>query len=401
MKLFRNIVAVGVIFLCASAAWFILGAAVAARTAQRSPSLANQVAGSWGPPMVQSHPLAWYLAPTGRNTRRELQPVTSDVQVNIDYDPKQKGLLWFRAYTAEFQAQYTIENPTPIPQTLYVSFRLPPGGSSYFDFSFQFGEGLPQPANPVDGVITAAQVIQPGGSVPLSVAYRTRGTDRWSYQFNDNTRISGFKLAMTTDFHEVDFPADSGSPTDRVRTAKGWDFLWEYPNVLAAQPIAMEMPNVLNAGPVAARISFFAPVSLLFFLAVLLLLGIVRGVQLHPMNYFFLAAGCFAFQLLFTYLVDLIHIHIAFAIAAAVSVALVSGYVHAATRGRLTRVCLTAQIAYMVLFSYSFFFDGLTGITITLGAIATLALLMMFTARVDWTRFDRPSPHGPPNLASS
>ena len=30
------------------------------------------------------------------------------------------------------------------------------------------------------------------------------------------------------------------------------------------------MPNVLNAGPVAARISFFAPVSLLFFFAVLL-----------------------------------------------------------------------------------------------------------------------------------
>jgi len=37
-----------------------------------------------------------------------------------------------------------------------------------------------------------------------------------------------------------------------------------------------------------------------------------------------------------------------------------------------------------VLFSYSFFFEGLTGITITIGAIATLALLMAFTARVNW-----------------
>jgi len=35
-----------------------------------------------------------------------------------------------------------------------------------------------------------------------------------------------------------------------------------------------------------------------------------------------------------------------------------------------------AQFAYMILFSYSFFFEGLTGLTITIGAIVTLALLM-------------------------
>jgi len=33
-----------------------------------------------------------------------------------------------------------------------------------------------------------------------------------------------------------------------------------------------------------------------------------------------------------------------------------------------------------------FFFDGLTGITITVGAIVTLALLMAFTAKVDWNQ---------------
>ena len=43
-----------------------------------------------------------------------------------------------------------------------------------------------------------------------------------------------------------------------------------------------------------------------------------------------------------------------------------------------------AQFAYMILFSYSFFFEGLTGLTITIGAIATLALLMVTTAKVNW-----------------
>jgi hypothetical protein len=38
----------------------------------------------------------------------------------------------------------------------------------------------------------------------------------------------------------------------------------------------------------------------------------------------------------------------------------------------------------MVLFSYSFFFDGLTGLTITIGAVATLGLLMLLTAKINW-----------------
>jgi hypothetical protein len=53
--------------------------------------------------------------------------------------------------------------------------------------------------------------------------------------------------------------------------------------------------------------------------------------------------------------------------------------------GRLmARLGVVAQFAYMVLFSYSFFFEGLTGLTITIGAIVTLALLMATTARVNW-----------------
>ncbi len=146
----------------------------------------------------------------------------------------------------------------------------------------------------------------------------------------------------------------------------------------------MAMPNVLNAGPVAARISFFAPVSLLFFFAVLLIYGAMRGLTLHPMNYFFLAAGCFAFQLLFAYLVDVLPVHAAFAISAAVSLVLVTGYIHAVAGWGLSRVGGVAQFAYMVLFSYSFFFDGLSGLTITVGAVVTLAILMIATAKVNW-----------------
>jgi hypothetical protein len=89
---------------------------------------------------------------------------------------------------------------------------------------------------------------------------------------------------------------------------------------------------------------------------------------------------------------------LSFVIAAAVSLALVNGYLWRATTARYAAISTLAQFAYMVLFSYSFFFEGLTGITITIGAIATLALLMAFTARVKWDEAltSAPAPKAPP-----
>ena len=43
-----------------------------------------------------------------------------------------------------------------------------------------------------------------------------------------------------------------------------------------------------------------------------------------------------------------------------------------------------AQAIYLVAFSYAFFFQGFTGLAVTIGAILTLFVLMQMTARVRW-----------------
>jgi hypothetical protein len=90
--------------------------------------------------------------------------------------------------------------------------------------------------------------------------------------------------------------------------------------------------------------------------------------------------------------VDHVPVHASFAIAAAVSLLLVCGYIHLVGGRALTRIALPAQLGYMVLFSYSFFFDGMSGLTITIGAILTLAILMLASARVDWSEKFRRKP---------
>ena len=43
-----------------------------------------------------------------------------------------------------------------------------------------------------------------------------------------------------------------------------------------------------------------------------------------------------------------------------------------------------SQLVYLVLFSYTFFFKGYTGLTITIMCICTLFVMMQFTGKVDW-----------------
>jgi hypothetical protein len=379
---FLRILAVALITACTAVAWFILGTAMKIRSHESGTQACADVSDVWGPALRQQHPTAFYLSPTGARGKVSLLPSKTNAEVTLTSEPKKRGLLWHRTYGVSFNAEYEFTNTTPIAQTLYVQFPLPSDRASYHGFSFTLGDAAARQSAPSKGVITEAVVVPPKSSVPLKVTYQTRGMDTWGYEFTDASRVTQFELALTTNFDEINFPCGTGSPTSRDE--KSHLFTWSYPDVLSAPNIGMDMPKVLNAGPVAARISFFAPVSLVFFFTVLLIVGMVRGVSLHPMNYFLLAAGCFAFQLLFAYLVDLVSIHLSFGIAAAVSLVLVCAYIGAVGGRGMFWVAVPAQLAYMVLFSYSFFFDGLTGLTITIGAIITLGLLMLLTAKVNW-----------------
>jgi inner membrane protein involved in colicin E2 resistance len=149
--------------------------------------------------------------------------------------------------------------------------------------------------------------------------------------------------------------------------------------------IGMAMPEKLQPGPLAGEISYFAPVSLLLFFFLIFIITTVRDIDLHPMNYFFLATAFFAFHLLFAYLVDHISIHIAFIICSVVSVFLVVSYLRLVVGLRFAIIeAGTAQMIYLVLFSYAFFIKGFSALTVTIGGIVTLFIVMQMTARIRW-----------------
>ena len=103
------------------------------------------------------------------------------------------------------------------------------------------------------------------------------------------------------------------------------------------------------------------------------------------MHFFFLATAFFAFHLLFAYLVDHIEIEPAFILSALVSIFLTISYLRLVVGTKFAFMQAgIAQLIYLVAFTYSFFFEGYTGLIITVLSIITLFVTMQLTAKVNW-----------------
>jgi hypothetical protein len=135
----KRLLAIMFIIGCTSVCWITLAGTVQFRSSGTQSRLTPEVSKNWGPVLKQEHPILYYEAPAEANTRREIQPERSEITVNLGYDPKNKGLLWYRTYTVDFDATYRVKNPTPITQTIYAAFRFPAEDARYDNFSLVFG----------------------------------------------------------------------------------------------------------------------------------------------------------------------------------------------------------------------------------------------------------------------
>jgi inner membrane protein involved in colicin E2 resistance len=404
-----RIAAITLILVCTSVAWFILGATIDHRTDQSDDKLRSGVASIWGSPQEQGPPSASYdrleqerveTATDGRKTTRtenrrytvQLPIDSSRINADLNLDYRRKGLLWYSTYVVDFDGKYTFRNPTDVPQ--FITFRLKfPAEHAIYDGLLIEVNRRPLPIVSDKQGISIADQLGPHEMASLRVKYRSHGLESWRYRLgHEVSQARDFVLNVKTNFKEIDFPLNALSPTEKRETATGWDLLWRYSHLISGFQICVTMPERLQPGPLAEQISYFAPVSLLLFFFLMFIITTMRSIDLHPMNYFFLAAAFFAFHLLLAYLVDHISIHLAFLICSAVSVFLVVSYLRLVVGPRFALVeAGSAQFIYLVLFSYAFFLHGFTGLAITIGCIVTLFVVMQMTARIRWAeQFRRP-----------
>lgn len=399
----KRIIAIVFIFICTSVAWAILGSTIFARTYDSSSVSDNRVASTWGSEQNQAPPLASFITTTTREEetlengkkivkkvqnqeRTDLPLEASTVKVALDLEHRQKGLLWYSTYNVAFSGLYNFRNTSDKEQIVHFELTFPTTNAIYDNLTLMV-DGNPVPITNKDNAAVTSAKLGGGKTAQLAVGYVSQGLNEWRYTFGGSkvTQVRDFTLTMTTNFKDIDFPDNTLSPSEKAETSEGWDLKWNYKNLLSGYQIAMTMPEKLQPGPLAGKISFFAPVSLFFFFFLMLIITTLRGIELHPMNYFFLAAAFFAFHLLLAYLVDHVSIHASFAISAAVSIFLVVTYLRLVVGiGFASREAAVAQFIYLVVFSYAFFLKGFTGLAITIGSILTLFVVMQVTGRIRW-----------------
>lgn len=426
----KRIAAVVVIYILTSFAWLILGGVTAFRTNEARGTLGygardgeftagrSTVENLWGSAQLQHAPVVWSTHVENVATRNEkgktvMVPVTkidpavlssSRLNVSIDSDPRRKGLLWYSTYKVKFAGQYTLRNELSNKRTFHVKFTFPTDQVAFNNVEIYVKGNRVSPSGDLSQGLKVPVELDPNETAPITFAYGSQGLDRWEYQFTDDSSMSSvrdFEATVTTNCRDIDFPEKCLSPTDKKIVGNGLRLQWKYGDLVSGSKVGVSMPQPLQPGPLASRLSMFAPVSLFFFFSVLLILGTVSGVKLHPVHYLFLAATFFSFHLLFSYLVDHMYPFPAFAIASAVSLLLTVSYVRLPVNWRFAiKTAGFWQFVFLVLFAYAFFFEGYTGLTITIGAILTLAALMQVTGKVNWDEaFARPDPpYGPPHL---
>lgn len=415
MHLALRMAAMAFIFLVTAAAWIALGGVMTNRTGSQSGELVGRVHDLWGVPQTQAAPelvFSWtelssmetpVLDAQGRAVldtlnrpimKRELvrqqlvqRPASTTIEARLGLDQRRKGLMWFSLYDVDFDGAWTYTHTDTRSGTLDFTFRLPVDSGSYDGFALLVdGKDLSETTVPSNGAISVSIPVEPEQKLSFQVRYRSRGVDEWSYRPTQGAgQLDNFDLTVLTDFARIDFPSYTMSPSARQQEGQGWRLSWTFDRLVTGDGMGMVMPQRIQPGPLAAEMAFSAPISLLFFMAWIFVLGQLKGVEVHPINHLFLAAAFFSFHLLFGYTADRLPVEQAFALASVVSVLLVVSYLRLVVGPRFALVeAGLAQLLYLVGFSLAHFWEGFTGLTITVLGILTLFALMQLTGRIRW-----------------
>lgn len=460
----KRIIALLAVYCFTCIAWVFLGGVTHSRTSSQKAGLRDEVASLWGephrqgapsltfaavtpsssdrtdsttitqeeatdlnlvfpppPPLPYSHKPERLLSSEERKERKEAEdaakvlwaqrhaPISvplssSKIDTKLGSDPRRKGLVWYALYDVWFSGNYTYRHEGPDAGYLDIDLALPTSDALYDGLLFEVnGKDERARLDPATGRFSSKTLIHPGDVVKFELAYKSRGTDQWSYAPGAGVQqLENFKMTMATDFSNIDFPSHTLSPTARHRTAEGWLLSWDFASTVTGHGMGMKLPTKIQPGELSTALIFSAPISLMFFFVMLFVVATLQKLEIHPINYLFLAAAFFAFHLLFSYSADHLTVPWAFGASSVVSLLLVISYLRLVVSPKFAlREAALGQLVYLIGFSLAHFWEGYTGLTVTILAILTLFLLMQATGRLRWAevlasdRSEKPSPPSP------
>ncbi len=397
----KKIVAISLIFISVTTAWMILGGVNLSRTNDAKDKLKKEVITLYGDNVVIVLPKSYskkIVYKDKENSKGKIVKVAStekiyntleksDIKININLDPRKKGNLWFPTFKYSYKSEY-IFKAKKIDKKQYIYLQLGEENTIYNNIFLSIN-GKTINKKSVIAKKEAIEVIpDDNGYINIKFEYESSGLEDLEYiinKYDEISEINNFSLVINTDFEDYDFINSTMSPTTKEKTENGYKLTWELNEAITGKNIGIKIPNKLNPGEIISKVSFFSPIALFFFLIIILTLVLIFKINFHPMHFLLLSATFFSFSLMFSYFSDQMNIYLAFSISAIVSLILTVTYLRFFTPKIVYLVFAPlAQFIYLIVFSFSFFSDGLPGFIVTICSVITLFLIMQITGKLDW-----------------
>src|SRR5262245_11810897 len=213
----RKIIAIAFIFICASIAWAILGATIFARTYDSGSLSSDRVASTWGTAQNQEPPAASFktsvekqqqVAENGVLVKKVvteesttwLPLESSRIDVALDLQHRQKGLLWYSTYKVAFSGVYGFRTTSDKEETVDFRLQFPTTQAIYDNLTFAV-DGNPVAITNDKNAAVGCVTVKAGKTAQLSVGYSSQGLNEWRYSFGaEVAQVRDFTLHMKTNF---------------------------------------------------------------------------------------------------------------------------------------------------------------------------------------------------------
>ena len=208
----KRIGAIALIFICTSIAWIILGGTIFSRTYSLNAISQDRVTSTWGAPQDQSPPIASFKKLVTRkeesleNGRKIEKTFKEDVttilplegtavNVALDLEHRQKGLLWYSTYKVAFAGAYDFRNVSDQEEAVTFVLNFPTANAIYDDLIFTV-DGAPVAITNEKNAALGSVKIPAGHVARLAINYRSQGLNEWRYNFgsNDVTQVKRLRL---------------------------------------------------------------------------------------------------------------------------------------------------------------------------------------------------------------
>lgn len=293
-------------------------------------------------------------------------------------------------YDLDFEGTYKLRYTGAVPiTTLELIFPFPTGLDTLNQVYFLVDGEEPSGVQYSLNNITWWTEMASGDEREVIVRYRARGVGSFRYALEHNRRLENLDVEVTVRGLAGSEVPDESLPTTAVETPEGKDlFVWHYDALIADRDVQVELPTRMSflqrveelQEPLRA-VARLSPLFVALFVACLVGVHRLSGVQLPAQHYLLAGLGFFLFYPALTFLSGVLDLALAAPVALVVVAGLLIAFLaRAAGWWRTWLQTLLLCMVFLGLFSLGTM-SHLRGLLFTAGGLLLVGMFMLLIAR--------------------